>query len=132
MMIPSPAEPLTDSDLWQLVLRGNAQAFEVVVRRHQSLVSAVAYNACGDLSLSEDVAQETFWAAWRERASLVQPSHLRAWLCGIARNLANNASRRISRTVVSAATLGNAGEPASGEPGPADEAVSREEESLIW
>ena len=75
----------SDADLWRLVLEGNTSAFEVLVRRHQSLVSAVAFSACGNLALSEDVAQETFWTAWRHRASLEQPGRLNSWLCGIAR-----------------------------------------------
>jgi hypothetical protein len=82
--------PESDSSLWQLVCRGSESAFEVLVRRHQSLVCAVAYSACGNLALSEDVAQETFWTAWRTRATLEQPDRLRAWLCGIARNLAKD------------------------------------------
>ena len=45
----------SDADLWRLVLEGNTSAFEVLVRRHQSLVSAVAFSACGNLALSEDV-----------------------------------------------------------------------------
>ena len=59
----------SDAELWRLVLQGNTSAFEVLVRRHQSMVSAVAYSTCGNLALSEDVAQETFWTAWRQRAS---------------------------------------------------------------
>src|SRR3984885_162333 len=94
----------SDSDLWQLVCRGSASAFEVLVRRHQSLVCSVAYSACGNLALSEDVAQETFWTAWQQRASLEQPDRLKAWLCGIARNLGKNARRKASRPVESAGT----------------------------
>src|SRR3984885_15958145 len=93
-----------DSKLWQLILQGNAPAFENLVRRYQSLVCSVAYSACGNLALSEDVAQETFWMAWRQRTSLEQPDRLRAWLCGIARNLAKNARRKASRPVESAGT----------------------------
>src|SRR6266566_4792952 len=85
---------VSDSNLWRLVCGGSAPAFEVLVRRYQSLVCSVAYSACGNLALSEDVAQETFWTAWRQRASLDQPERLGAWLCGIARNLAKNARRR--------------------------------------
>src|SRR5437764_13806697 len=96
-MTPIVAEHAPDSELWQCVRQGSAPAFEAVVRRHQSLVCAVAYSACGDLTLSEDVAQETFWAAWRGRATLAQPGSLRSWLCGIARNLGNNARRRTAR-----------------------------------
>jgi zinc protease len=122
----------SDSNLWQLVCRGSASAFEVLVRRHQSLVCSVAYSACGNLALSEDVAQETFWTAWQQRASLEQPDRLKAWLCGIARNLAKNARRKASRPIESAQTQDVLTELSTDAPDPAEEAVSREEESLVW
>ena len=76
---------LNDASLWQMTCRDDREAFEELVRWHQSVVSAVAYNGCGDLTQSEDIAQETFWAAWRD------PTRLRAWLCGVARNLPRGA-----------------------------------------
>src|SRR6516162_2460243 len=122
----------SDSNLWQLVCRGSTSAFEVLVGRYQSLVCSVAYSACGNLALSEDVAQETFWAAWRQRASLEQPDRLKAWLCGIARNLAKNARRKAQRPVESALAPDVLTELPTDLPGPSEEAVSREEESLVW
>jgi zinc protease len=122
----------SDSNLWQDVCQGSTRAFELLVRRHQALVCSVAYSACGNLALSEDVAQETFWTAWRQRASLEQPERLGAWLCGIARNLANNARRKASRPVESAASLDEVSELSADDVGPEAEAVSREEESLVW
>jgi RNA polymerase sigma factor (sigma-70 family) len=122
----------SDADLWQQVRQGSAVAFEVLVRRHQALVCGVAYNACGDLALSEDVAQETFWAAWRERDGVQEPGRLRAWLCGIARNLGKNARRRASRPAEAACALERAESLSASAPGPAEEAVSREEETLVW
>ncbi len=122
----------SDSNLWQLVCRGSTSAFEVLVRRHQSLVCSVAYSACGNLALSEDVAQETFWTAWQQRASLEQPDRLKAWLCGIARNFAKNARRKASRPIDSAQTWDVLTELSTDAPDPAEEAVSREEESLVW
>jgi RNA polymerase sigma factor (sigma-70 family) len=121
-----------DVDVWQQVLEGSTAAFEVLVRRFQSLVSAVAYNACGDLALSEDVAQETFWHAWQERYSLHEPARLRSWLCGIARNLGNNARRRVSRRAEAVNILSAGTDVPTDRPGPPEEAVSREEESLVW
>ena len=122
----------SDSNLWRQVCQGSTLAFEILVRRHQSLVCSVAYSACGNLALSEDVAQETFWTAWCQRSSLERPDRLKAWLCGIARNLAKNARRKASRPVESAGSLDVATELSTGLPGPAEEAVSREEESLVW
>ncbi len=128
-MTPALAESLSDSDLWGRVRAGDGAAFEALVRRHQSLVCSVAYSCCGDLALSEDVAQETFWAAWRDREHLAQPDRLRAWLCGIARNLGNNARRR--RAAMPVVKLEAPG-PASAAPDPAEQAVSREEEAVVW
>ncbi len=124
-------EEIPDADLWRSVCKGSVPAFETVVQRYQSLVCAVAYNACGDLALSEDVAQEAFWSAWRERASLAEPSRLRAWLYGIARNLGHNARRRVARALPTAPMEAAASVPTGG-PGPADAVVSREEECLVW
>ncbi len=121
--MPTSNENATDSDLWTLVRQGSAEAFEVLLRRYQSLVCAVAYSACGELSQSEDVAQETFWAAWRGRESLDQPDRLGSWLCGIARNLGKNARRRASRPVESAASLDDVAERSTDAPGPAEQAT---------
>ena len=120
---------LNDASLWQMTCRDDREAFEELVRRHQSVVSAVAYNGCGDLTQSEDIAQETFCAAWRERAAWRDPTRLRAWLCGIARNLARNSNRRAAR---GASQLDESVDPAALTPEPHDEAVSREEETLVW
>lgn len=67
------------------------RAFEALVRRHQAQVCAVAYARLRDRSRAEEVAQDAFLIAWRDRAT-VEPSV--RWICGIARNLARNAARR--------------------------------------
>jgi RNA polymerase sigma factor (sigma-70 family) len=132
MLTPGETERASDAELWRLVRQGSAPAFEAVVRRYQSLVCAVAYSSYGDVTLSEDIAQETFWVAWRERATLAQAASLRSWLCGIARNLANHARRRAARAAEAAAPLEAVAEPATPTQGPAEEAASREMESLVW
>ena len=128
MAITTMAFSGTDAALWELVCADDRQAFAELVKRHPSAVSAVAYNACGDLTLSEDIAQEAFWTAWRERSLLLDPSRLRAWLCGIARNLAKNSVRR-SRP---AEALSSQAEPQAAGREPADEAASLEEQPLVW
>ncbi len=85
---------LPDDQLWQMVQAGNIHAFEALVSRHQSAVSAIAYGVCGDFTTSEDIAQETFLAAWRQRMDAIDSSKLKSWLCGIARNQALDFIRR--------------------------------------
>ena len=59
-----------DAELVNASLAGNREAFGQIVARYQSLVCSLAYSATGSLSQSEDLAQETFFAAWKHLADL--------------------------------------------------------------
>jgi RNA polymerase sigma factor (sigma-70 family) len=87
----------TDVELVEASLRGEHDAFGHLVARYQDVVCAVSYSSTGDRGLSEDVAQETFIAAWRQLDRLRDRVRLQPWLCGIARNLASKARRRTHR-----------------------------------
>src|SRR6185503_17632155 len=83
----------TDAELLEASRRGEHAAFGALVERYQRMVSAVSYSRTRDQALSEDVAQDTFLAAWRQLDQLREPGRLSSWLCGIARNLARKARR---------------------------------------
>ena len=86
----------TDSELVEASRRGELAAFGHLVARYQDVVCAVSFSSTGDRALGEDVAQETFVAAWR-KLDRVRAGALRPWLCGIARNLGRKARRRTRR-----------------------------------
>jgi RNA polymerase sigma factor (sigma-70 family) len=135
MLLAKPISDPTpdDSILVQASLSGNRAAFEQIVTRYQSLVCSLAYSATGSLERSEDLAQETFVAAWQRLPSLREPEKLRAWLCGIARNLISNAQRRASREPGQLAdSLDSAHEVPTTEPTPPEQAVNREEAEILW
>src|ERR1017187_4166715 len=135
MMTIRPMSTATrnDAELVGESLSGNRDAFGQIVSRYQSLVCSLAYSATGSLSQSEDLAQETFVAAWKQLADLREPAKLRAWLCGIARNLIHNTLRRQGREPAHAAEqLDAAPELPSLEPSPPEQAISREEEAILW
>jgi RNA polymerase sigma factor (sigma-70 family) len=114
-------------------LTGNRDAFGLIVRRYQSLICALAYNATGSLSQSEDLAQETFLAAWRQLSALREPAKLRPWLCRIARNITCDALKKQGREHMDGAeTLEAAHQSHATEDSPADQAISREEETILW
>jgi RNA polymerase sigma factor (sigma-70 family) len=131
-MSPANLEDLNDEQLWRLVSERSLMAFEEFVRRHQAAVASVAYCICGDVTLSEDIAQEAFLAAWQTSENLREPQKSRAWVCGIARNLANGEIRRTRRHIVSLQTLHSDDEPTSDLPDMADSIVRAEEESIVW
>jgi len=123
----------SDLELMEACLAGNREAFGRIVERYQSLICAIAYSATGDLGASEDLAQETFVTAWRRLGELRDRTKLRAWLCGIARNLTNNWIRQRSRDVVARAEpLEGAPETTETAPTPREHAISREKEAILW
>lgn len=88
---------ITDDDLIAASRRGERDAFGRLIERHLDAVWAVSYSSTRDRALSDDVAQDTFVAAWRQLDRLREVGRVRAWLCGIARNLARKARRRAGR-----------------------------------
>ena len=122
-----------DAQLVEWSLTGDREAFGRIVERYQSLVCSITYGATGSLSLSEDLAQETFVTAWKQLSELREPSKLRAWLCGITRFLIGKELRRQGREPVHAAEpLDAVQEPPAPEPSPSARAISREEEAILW
>lgn len=125
--------PALDEDLVRRSLAGDRSAFGVIVSRYQSLVASIAYAATGSLSRSEDLAQETFIEAWTRLKALREPASLRAWLCGIARNLTHGALRRDGREPAGAAEpIEVAAQLQAPEPAPLDQAISDEEQAILW
>lgn len=117
-----------DAELVSNSLAGSRDAFAQIVTRYQSLVCSLAYSATGNLNASEDLAQETFVAAWKQLANLREPEKLRSWLCGIARNLILDTHRRHGREPSHAAeSIEEILESHSPEPQPAEHAITQEE-----
>jgi DNA-directed RNA polymerase specialized sigma24 family protein len=86
------ADP-SDGSLLESVQQGDIAAFGQLVRRHQSLVCAVAFSIVIDRAQSEDVAQDAFLALWESASSIRDPDRIRSWLCNTTRNLARRALR---------------------------------------
>ena len=83
---------------------------------------------------SEDLAQETFVAAWQKLGELREPGEAAgvALAAGIVRNPTANALRRERRRGGAVESLDLASEPASAEADPAAQAVTQEEAILRW
>jgi RNA polymerase sigma factor (sigma-70 family) len=123
----------SDASLLRASREGDQQAFGTIVRRYQSLVCTVTYSSTGDLSASEDLAQETFITAWKKLDSLRDPSRLRGWLCTMARNLAVDWLRQRQRDVISGAVpVEQAGPLESTTPTPVERSLSEERASVVW
>jgi RNA polymerase sigma factor (sigma-70 family) len=87
----------TDTELVTRAVAGDRDAFAALVACHQRLVVGVALAITRDAALADDIAQDTFVAAWRQLGALADRTRPGPWLAGIARNLANNAIRKQGR-----------------------------------
>lgn len=123
----------TDTELVGRTLDGDTNAFEQIVSRYQSLICSLSYSATGNLGQSQDLAQETFITAWKHLRLLRERDKLRAWLCGIARRLIGKALRRDGREPAhEAESLDAILDSGDAAPLPSEQAISREEEAILW
>ena len=125
---------VNDADLVTATLAGNREAFGQIVARYQTLICSLAYSSTGNVSQSEDVAQDTFIAAWKQLNNLREPAKLRSWLCGIARNLTWDVLKKEGREPShDAESLEDIYEStAAPEPIPHDLAINNEEQAILW
>jgi RNA polymerase sigma factor (sigma-70 family) len=123
---------MSDSQLVEQTRCGDRDAFARIVERYQSLICALTLGACGDLQASQDLAQVTFITAWRELPNLKNPSKLKSWLCGIARNTVNNSFRRQRHVpTANAKNINECVDIPSRAPSPCDQVITMEEERIL-
>ncbi|MBS0408360.1 MAG: RNA polymerase sigma factor [Proteobacteria bacterium] len=74
----------SDADLAAAAVQGSKPAFDRIVGLHQQAVRSFLRRLCGDAAEADDLAQETFVAAWSGLWRFKGESSLRSWLCAIA------------------------------------------------
>jgi RNA polymerase sigma factor (sigma-70 family) len=89
--------PLEERELVLRAQRGDARAYEEIVRTHQQIAFRVAYLVTGNASEAEDAAQEGFIKAWRAFGRFKPELPVRPWLLQIVANEARNRRRSAGR-----------------------------------
>lgn len=77
--------------LW--MRNGDERALGLLYDRYCRLVYAIALRITGSHETAEEVTQDTFQQAWQSIQSYRMGQNLGAWICGIARHRAIDASR---------------------------------------
>ena len=72
---------------------GSAEAFEVLLHRHQDRVFGLIHRLVGDYELSRDLTQETFLKAWKGLSRFKGGCAFYTWLYRIARNVVTSRVR---------------------------------------
>ncbi len=87
------AQDASEQNLIERTLAGDDAAFGQLVEAHQRAVFNVAYRLLGNRQEAQDVAQETFWRAYRALDRFDRSRPLAPWLYRIAANLSLNRLR---------------------------------------
>lgn len=90
---------MSDDDIALVTaIRGGSElAFNMLVDRHQQAVRTFLRRILRNDADADDMAQETFVAAWTHVQSFRGESSVRGWLCGIAWRKARGAQRSWAR-----------------------------------
>jgi RNA polymerase sigma-70 factor, ECF subfamily len=91
------AHPMDVQALADAAAAGDVDAFERLVREHQTRVLNVAYRMVNDPHDAEDVCQDVFVKAFRALPRLRDRSQFTAWLLKITANCARDCLRRRKR-----------------------------------
>lgn len=77
----------SDAQIAQAAQKGDKQAFEALVEKYKNAVYAVILPKVNNYHQAQDLAQETFVAAYQSLSSIREPEKVGFWLCSIARNI---------------------------------------------
>ena len=87
-------EAMSDTELVELVLAGDQNAFAVLVERYKDAVQNLSYRMLSNTTEAEDVTQEAFVRAYTQLATYKPVHKFSTWLLSIASHLAIDQLRR--------------------------------------
>jgi RNA polymerase sigma-70 factor, ECF subfamily len=113
--------PLPETELVARAKRGDAAAYEELVRAHQAIAFRTAYLVTGDESDAQEAAQDGFVKAYRALGRFRADAPFRPWLLSIVANEARNCRRSAGRR--HGLVLRAAADAAPGDAAPSPEAT---------
>ena len=96
--------------------RGDRDAFSLLLARHAPAVLTVAWRIVGDRALAEDIAQDTFLAAFRALPRFRAEARFSTWVYRIVVNRCRDVLRSRAADPIAAADLFEDGGPTVVEP----------------
>jgi len=118
-----------DADLVRRCQKGDIDAFEVLVERHQKKMINIAYRMLGDYGDACDVVQESFLSAYRAVGKFRGEARFSTWLYGIVVNHTRN--RLKQRAARSRHEVSSIDDPMESEDGSLLTEAHAQEESVI-
>lgn len=93
----SRREELSDADLLDAFVRGDADAFATLVRRHEDRLFAICLGVTRNRADALDAVQDSFLAVFRKAATFRGESAFSTWLYQVAVNASRDLLRKKAR-----------------------------------
>jgi RNA polymerase sigma-70 factor (ECF subfamily) len=81
---------VSSEDLMTRIAKGDADAFETLVNRHQASVLNLIYRFIGDRTQAKDLSQEVFIRVWQAAKTYRPEAKFTTWIYRIATNVCFN------------------------------------------
>lgn len=124
-------EESSDGECVRSVQKGETDAFEVLVTRHQKAIFNLLYRLLGDYDEATEIAQEVFFSAYKSIRQFRREANFSTWLYRIAVNHANTRRKSMSRFRERTIPLEAAAPVADRRPGPDEAAEQREIQQTV-
>ena len=80
----------SSEDLMARIVKGDAEAFEILVNRHQATVLNLIYRFIGDKAQAKDLAQEVFIKVWQAAKTYKPEAKFTTWIYRVSTNVCFN------------------------------------------
>ncbi len=120
------SEAISDAECVRKLQRGETDAFEILIRRHQKTIFNLVYRMLGDYDEAAEISQETFLSAYRAIGNFRGESNFSTWLYRIALNHATTRRKSLNTRQQRNVALENAEPAIDSHPGPAESMEKKE------
>jgi RNA polymerase sigma-70 factor (ECF subfamily) len=117
---------ISDAECVQNLQRGQTDAFEILIRRHEKTIFNLVYRMLGDYDEAAEVSQEAFLSAYRAIGTFRGDSNFSTWLYRIALNHATTRRKSLNTRQQRNVSIENTEPVSDPHPGPAETMEKKE------
>lgn len=92
---------LPDQILVEEVLKGNDEAFRIIIERYQKPIFNMAFRMCGDYDEAADLAQEAFLQVYRVLDKYDPNKKFFSWMYRVSHNICINVLNKKPKNIIS-------------------------------
>jgi len=123
---PMSPDTISDADYVQKLQRGQTDAFEALIRRHEKTIFNLVYRMLGDYEEAAETAQEVFLSAYRAIGQFRGDANFSTWLYRIALNHATTRRKNLNTRHQRNVPIENTEPMSDPNPGPAESMEKKE------